>query len=62
MNNKIEEAKKYWLALEDIAVNDDDEILTDFDIFEKGTDKVEILYYLEERFNVSIARDLFGLE
>ena len=53
-----EEARKYWGRLGDIPVNEEEEIDEPFDGFEKGTDIYSIWYHVEERFNVSIVKDL----
>lgn len=61
----IEEAKYYWKLLGNIPVNEDDEIEEEFAmtdvVFGVGTDKFEIWQYFEERYNVSVAKDLMNL-
>ena len=47
-----------WKELGDTPINDEEEIDTDFFIFEKGTHREEIWSWFEETFNLSIAEDL----
>lgn len=59
-------AKIVWDLLGDIPVNEDDELDEDFviddnTIFSKGTEKLEVWIWIEERYNISIAK-LMGLQ
>ncbi len=58
---RIKEARKYWDRLGDVPVNEEEAIDEAFDGFEKGTDIYSIWHYVEENFNVSVAKDLMGL-
>lgn len=62
----LEVAKGYWERLGDIPVNENDEIEEDFvaigKIFFEGTDKLDIWHWFESAFNISVAKDLMGLE
>jgi hypothetical protein len=53
--------KKLWQKLGEIAVNEEDEIEDSFLHFEKGTDKQEIWHWFEEKFNISVAKDLMNI-
>lgn len=57
----IEEVKALWEEFGEVAINDKDEILTDWHGFKKGTDRFEIWSWFEEEFNVSVAMDLMEL-
>ena len=58
----LEQAKKLWSDLGDTPIDEEDNIDEDFvagDItFEKGTDRLDIWYWFEENFNLSVAEDL----
>lgn len=62
---RIEEARYFWNKLGDIPVNEDDEIDAEFQMndvtFEVGTDKFEIWHYFEEKYDLSVAKDLMFL-
>jgi len=62
----IDLAKYYWSKLGDVPVNEDDELDEEFQMddvtFGIGTDKFEVWHYFEERFNVSVAKDLMNLD
>lgn len=61
-------AKILWNKLGDVPVTADDDLDEDFVInemettFKKGTDKLEVWHWFEETFNISVAKDLMGLE
>lgn len=65
LKNKYE-ALQLWKELEDIPVDENEKLDTDWYIrnkgknFRKGTHREEIWHWLEETFNVSIAKDLMG--
>lgn len=59
---RIKEAEEYWERLGNVLVNEDDEIEEEFDGYPPGTNKLEIWFDIEERFNVSVAKDLMGLK
>lgn len=58
----IQSAEALWKKLGDIPINEDEEIDEDFMQFEKGTDRYEIWHWLEEKFDISIAKDLMGMK
>jgi hypothetical protein len=55
---KIEEARKLWNILGNIPIDENDEIEEPFLHFEIGTDKFEIWHWFEEKFDLSVAKDL----
>ena len=55
-------AELVWSMLGDTPTNDEEEIDEDFLCFQKGVDIYEIWHWVEETFNVSVAKDLMGLE
>lgn len=57
----IEKVKELWEEFGEVAINDKDQILTDWHGFKKGTDRFEIWNWFEEEFNVSVAMDLMEL-
>ena len=68
MKFDLNTAKKLWSELGDIPVTEDDDLDEDFiikesnTVFEKGTDKFEVWGWFEETFNISVAKDLMGLD
>lgn len=59
-NNDEEEALQYWHSLEDVPINKNEEIETDWHIFEQGTHREEIWHWFEEEFGVSVKKDLMN--
>ena len=57
----VQTAKILWEKLGDIPINDEEELDEPFMQFEKGTDRYEVWHWFEEKFNVSVAKDLMGL-
>jgi hypothetical protein len=55
-------ARKLWEMLGDVPTNEDDEIDGPFLHFEIGTDKFEIWHWFEEKFDLSVAKDLMFLD
>jgi len=67
----IEQAKEVWEQFGNICIDEDECIDTEFEAtfgnddqvsFDKGTERFDIWHWVEERFGVSIAIDLMGLE
>ena len=60
-----EVAKGIWQELGDIPVNEDGEIEEEWNTgmqwFSEGTDREEIWHWFEDFFNLSVAKDLMGL-
>lgn len=52
------QAKELWSDLGDIPVTDNDELDAVFLDFPKGSDLMDVWYWFEETYNVSIANDL----
>lgn len=59
-DNDEEEALQYWHSLEDVPINKNEEIDTDWHIFEQGTHREEIWHWFEEEFGVSVKKDLMN--
>lgn len=63
----IKLAKRLWEQLGNIPVDEDDTLEEDFIVhelnivFEKGIDKLEVWSWFEERFDLSVAKDLMNL-
>ena len=57
----MKNAKKLWKELEDVPINENEEIDIDWKHFNKGTPINDIWHWLEEDFNISIAKDLMYL-
>ena len=55
-------AKRLWEQLGEIPVNKDDEIEKCFLHFKEGTEKTEIWHWFEDKFDLSVAKDLMHLE
>lgn len=55
-------AKELWERLSDIAIDENDCIDEPFLFFEAGTENTEIWHWFEEKFNISIAKDLMFLD
>ena len=60
MNNK-EKAQKLWAELENIPINEYEEIDIDWNNFDKGTHIQDIWHWFEEKFDISVAKDLMKL-
>ena len=64
--NSLEVAESLWEKLGDIPVNDDEELdedyITPWLTFFKGSDKFEVWHWFESHFDISVAKDLMGLE
>lgn len=58
MEIKLNEAKEYWSKLGDVCIDEEECIDTEFDGYPVGTDIYTIWHDIEEKFNVSIGRDL----
>ena len=56
------DAESYWAQLGNVPVNEDGEIEEQFYDFDEGTDREEIWSWLEETFNISVAKDLMKLD
>lgn len=61
MKTKLKVAKALWEDLTEIPINEDSEIEDSFLSFEKGTHILEIWAWFEEKFEVSVAKDLMGV-
>jgi len=55
-------AIELWKVLSDIPTNENEEIELPFLHFETGTDKYTIWHWFEEKFNISVAKDLMNLD
>ena len=51
-----------WEELAEIPINKDDCIEQEWYLFKQGAEKTDIWHWLEETFNISVARDLMGIE
>jgi hypothetical protein len=60
--DSLDEASFFWNILGDIPVNEEDEIEEEFLGFKIGTDKFEIWHWFEEKFDLSVAKDLMNLD
>jgi len=58
----LQTARALWQSLGNIPVNDEEEIDEDFMDFPKGTDVYYIWHWFEEKFNLSVAKDLMGFD
>lgn len=58
----LQTAKALWEQLGNIPINEDEELDEDFMDFEKGTDRYEVWHWFEDKFDISIAKDLMGLK
>ena len=54
-------AKAIWEKLDNVCVDEDGDIDTPFMHFEIGTPNTEIWLWIEEEFDVSVAKDLMNL-
>jgi len=55
------EVKKMWQELGDIPVDKDDNIDTEWKHFPIGTSKFDIWHWLEDTYDISVAKDLMKL-
>ena len=55
------DAQSYWEQLANVPVNEDGEIEEQFYDFDEGTDRQEIWSWLEDTFNISVAKDLMKI-
>ena len=59
----IVQAKKLWEQFEDVPMNPETECIeSDWKGFPTGTNREEIWHWFEEQFNISVAKDLMGVE
>lgn len=56
-----DEARKLWAELGDIPINNDEEIDVSWNIFPKGTPRQDIWHWFEEKYDISVAKDLMML-
>ncbi len=54
--------KKLWQQLGDIPINENEEIEEKFLHFDIGTSTQEIWHWFADEFDLSVAKDLMGLE
>jgi len=54
----LQAAKKLWEELGDVPVDEDDDLEEDWKHFPAGTNKFEVWQWFEDKFNVSVAKDL----
>lgn len=60
---RLREAKKLWLEFGTLPMDPETECMEmEFEGFPAGTHREEIWHWFEEHFNVSVAKDLMGLE
>src|SRR3989344_4987293 len=59
--DNLETAKALWSILGDVPVNEDDELDDNFLLFEKGSDKFEVWHWFEDKFDISVAKDLMNI-
>ena len=57
----LDGAKVFWDMLGNVPTNEKAELDEDFFFFTIGTDNEDVWYWVEEEFNVSVAKDLMGL-
>ena len=57
---KSQVCKRLWASLADVPVNEDEEILEDWNEFSRGTPREDVWHWFEERFEISVA-SLMGL-
>lgn len=50
-----------WKQFADIPINEKEQIDTDFHIWKKGTDKLEIWHWFDEEHSVGLAKGLMKL-
>ena len=55
-----EKLKEWWDEFSEVAVDNDDRIERAFHIFEKGTDRMEIWGWFDERCPNGLVKDLLG--
>jgi hypothetical protein len=60
LEKPLEFAQILWSELADVPINDDEEIDQDYLHFNSGTPCVDIWHWFENRFNLSIGKDLNG--
>lgn len=58
---KKKEALRLWHSLEDVPINENEEIDTDWESFPKGTHRENIWHWFEEKFGISVAEDLMNM-
>lgn len=58
--NDKKEAVELWETLDDIPINENEEIDTDWEQFPKGTPREEIWHWFEEEYGISVAEDLMN--
>jgi len=51
-----------WAELGDIPINEDEELEERFLHFDKGTHREEVWHWLEDEYNISIAKDILKVE
>ena len=64
-HNKLKEiikAKQLWRKFSDIPINTDDEIEKRFEHFEIGTSRFDVFDWFENKFDISVAKDLMNLK
>lgn len=63
--DSLEVAKSLWSKLGDIPVDDnedlDEDFVTPFITFKKGTSNTDVWHWFESKFNLSVAKDLMFL-
>ena len=60
-NETFKKARELWSELGDIPVDSEDCIEVAFEHFEAGTEVTEIWAWFEEKFNLSVAKELMHL-
>lgn len=48
-----------WQQLGDIPIDDDENIDEDFDMWKKGTDRIEIWYWFDEMYKQGVYKLMF---
>lgn len=59
---KLKELKELWEKLGNVPVSEIDEIDEDFYIWEKGTSKLHIWYWFEERLSDDDAMEFLNIQ
>ena len=58
---KRQESNDLWEEFGDIPINKDEEIDIDWREFKKGTPREDIWHWFEEKYDLSVAKDLMGV-
>ena len=58
----MKNVNELWEEFGDVPIDDNGDIEEKYLHFEKGTSRLEIWHWFEEKFKVSVAEDLMGLK